>query len=313
MGLDLAIAKSATARGSCHLPAFYFFDSILNLSSCCVLARSSHLRYGASHRGWTQSWIRALTYYLPIHFSTRKETLITTQDGFIQRGLGTPSKSTKLSRSLAGEQAQRFGWPRIPIGSYSAFRSLLVITNFSWPWQTNRYVALKITNCFERDRKSAKDELEMSQHISHIQTVHEGRSYVRLIQDSFTIPGPFGEHLGMVFEPLREPLWLLGRHLGTVGLPSTILKAFLKLVLKGLDFLHSECHIIHTGECTAKHAWMRDRLTVKHKTSNPITFYWALRTGQSSMTTFANRKKTHHNPKKSMGILYTNQGPISVA
>ncbi|KAL8972125.1 MAG: hypothetical protein Q9197_002927 [Variospora fuerteventurae] len=50
----------------------------------------------------------------------------------------------------------------------------------------------------------------------------------------------------MAFEPLREPLWLLGRHLGTVGLPPTILKAFLKLVLKGLDFLHSECHIIHT-------------------------------------------------------------------
>ncbi|KAL8745942.1 MAG: hypothetical protein Q9190_001969 [Brigantiaea leucoxantha] len=114
-----------------------------------------------------------------------------------------------------------------------------------WPWQPNRYVALKITNCFERDRRSAEDELEMSQHISNIQTVHEGRSYVRLIQDSFTIPGPFGEHLGMAFEPFREPLWLLGRHLGTVGLSPTILKAFLKLVLKGLDFLHSECHIIH--------------------------------------------------------------------
>lgn len=88
----------------------------------------------------------------------------------------------------------------------------------------------------------------MSQHIAKIQSKHEGRSYVRLIQHSFTIPGPFGEHLGTVFEPLREPLWLLGRHLGTVGLPPTILKAFLKVVLQGLDFLHSECHIIHTGK-----------------------------------------------------------------
>lgn len=115
-------------------------------------------------------------------------------------------------------------------------------------------MALKITNCFERDRKSAKDELEISQHIFNIQTVHEGRSCVRLIQDSFTVSGPFGEHLCMAFEPLREPLWLLGRHLGTVGLPSTILKAFLKLVLKGLDFLHSECNIIYTGKCTIKYA-----------------------------------------------------------
>ena len=175
-------------------------------------------------------------------------------DASIQSGLEKPSKSTKLSRSLAGELAQRFGWPRISTGLCNAHRSQLVITNFSWPWQSNRFVALKITNCFERDRKSASDELEMSQHISNIQSIHEGRSYVRLIQESFTIPGPFGEHLGMVFEPLREPLWLLGRHLGTRGLPPIILKAFLKLVLQGLDFLHSECHIIHTGKCTAKHA-----------------------------------------------------------
>lgn len=88
----------------------------------------------------------------------------------------------------------------------------------------------------------------MSRHISRIKSVHEGRPYVRLIEDSFTIPGPFGEHIGMVFEPLREPLWLLGRHLGTVGLSPIILKAFLKVVLKGLDFLHSECHVIHTGK-----------------------------------------------------------------
>ena len=131
------------------------------------------------------------------------------------------------------------------------FCSQLVITIFSWPWQSDRYVALKITNCFGRDRRSAYDELEMSQHISRIQSKHQGRLYVRLIQDSFTIPGPVGEHLGLVFEPLREPLWLLGRHLGTVGLSPTILKAFFKLVLQGLDFLHSECHVIHTGKCTA--------------------------------------------------------------
>jgi len=119
--------------------------------------------------------------------------------------------------------------------------------NISWPWQSNRYVTLKITNCFEGDRKSANDELEMSQHIARIQSKHDGRAYIRLIQDSFAIPGPYGEHLCVVFEPLREPLWLLGRHLGTVGLSATILKAFLKPILKGLDFLHSECHIIHTG------------------------------------------------------------------
>lgn len=52
----------------------------------------------------------------------------------------------------------------------------------------------------------------------------------------------------MVFELLREPICLLGRRLGTVGVPPTFLKAFLKLVLQGLDFLHSECDIIYTGK-----------------------------------------------------------------
>ncbi|KFY02011.1 hypothetical protein O988_02397 [Pseudogymnoascus sp. VKM F-3808] len=98
-----------------------------------------------------------------------------------------------------------------------------------WPWQSSKYMALKITNCFEGDRKSADEELQMSRHISQIQSKHEGAKHVRVAANSFIIPGPFGEHLCLAFEPLREPLWMLGRHLGT-----------------GLDFLHSECRIIHT-------------------------------------------------------------------
>lgn len=88
----------------------------------------------------------------------------------------------------------------------------------------------------------------MSHHISQIQSEHEGGKYVRVVENSFVVPGPFGEHLCLAFEPLREPLRMLGRHLGTVGLSPPILKAFVKLILRSLDFLHSECHIIHTGK-----------------------------------------------------------------
>lgn len=115
-----------------------------------------------------------------------------------------------------------------------------------WRWQSNRYMTLKITNCSERDRLSASEEVEMSEHIAKTQSVHEGRFYVRLVKESFIIPGPFGEHLVIVFKPLREPLWLVGRHLATIGLQPSVLKPFLKLILQALDFLHSECHIIHT-------------------------------------------------------------------
>ncbi|PYH35152.1 kinase domain protein [Aspergillus neoniger CBS 115656] len=115
-----------------------------------------------------------------------------------------------------------------------------------WAWQSTRYVTLKITNSGAEERKAAEDELQVSHHISGLRSEHEGRGYVRLVQDSFQIQGILGDHLCLVFEPLREPLWLLGRHLGSHGVPPQVLKAFLRVLLCGLDFLHSECHVIHT-------------------------------------------------------------------
>ncbi|OGM49373.1 protein kinase domain protein [Aspergillus bombycis] len=115
-----------------------------------------------------------------------------------------------------------------------------------WAWQSNRYVTVKITNCGKEEQRSATEELEMSRYISQLRSSHEGRAYVRLVHESFGLRGAQGEHLCLVYEPLREPLWLLGKHLGSNGVPPAVLKPFLKLLLQGLDFLHSECHIIHT-------------------------------------------------------------------
>ncbi|GAQ47382.1 kinase domain protein [Aspergillus tubingensis] len=116
-----------------------------------------------------------------------------------------------------------------------------------WPWQSTKYVTLKITNSGEGEKKAAEDELNISQHISRLRSEHEGRAYVRLVQDSFEVQGILGDHLCLVFEPLREPLWVLGRRLGsTNGVSAQVLKAFLRVILTGLDFLHSECRIIHT-------------------------------------------------------------------
>ncbi|PLB47705.1 kinase domain protein [Aspergillus steynii IBT 23096] len=111
---------------------------------------------------------------------------------------------------------------------------------------SNRYVTLKITNCGKEEQRSASEEVEMSRYMSQLQSNHEGRAYVRLVRESFCNQGAQGEHLCLVFEPLREPLWLLGKHLGSNGVPPAVLKPFLRLLLQGLDFLHSECQIIHT-------------------------------------------------------------------
>lgn len=80
------------------------------------------------------------------------------------------------------------------------------------------------------------------------ETTHPGRQYVRSVLDSFEVEGPDGTHICMAFEPLRQPLWMLGQQSGLTNLvqPRTI-KALLPSILKSLDFLHSECQVIHTG------------------------------------------------------------------
>jgi len=46
---------------------------------------------------------------------------------------------------------------------------------------------------------------------------------------------------------MREPLWLFQRRWENGKLPPSLLKVYLKFLLRGLNYLHSECHIIHTG------------------------------------------------------------------
>lgn len=145
------------------------------------------------------------------------------------------------------------GWRKIHLNQSSIVsnRSCTLdtyLTPQSWPWQSTRYVTLKITNSGAEEKKAAEDELQISQHIAGLRSEHEGRAYVRLVQDWFQIQGILGDHLCLVFEPLREPIWLLGRHLGSKGVPPQVLKAFLRVILCGLDFLHSECHVMHTGK-----------------------------------------------------------------
>ncbi|KKK14683.1 hypothetical protein P175DRAFT_0561003 [Aspergillus ochraceoroseus IBT 24754] len=115
-----------------------------------------------------------------------------------------------------------------------------------WPWQKTRYVTLKLTNCGPQEKRAAEEEVAISQHIASSCFDHKGLRYIRLVQESFQVQGRFGQHICLVFEPLREPIWRLGRHLGGVGVPIDVLKPFLRILLQGLDFLHSECHIIHT-------------------------------------------------------------------
>lgn len=80
---------------------------------------------------------------------------------------------------------------------------------------------------------------------------HRGRVILRTVIDDFEVASPNGAHLCLVFEPMREPLWLFRRRFGADRVTQPFLplfKTYLQILLEALDFLHSECQIIHTGQ-----------------------------------------------------------------
>ncbi|KAL5342292.1 protein kinase [Aspergillus crustosus] len=94
-----------------------------------------------------------------------------------------------------------------------------------------KYVALEINSSAHHSRANAAEaELDILKHSSEANPLHKGWGFV---------------HLAIAFEPLREPLWIYRqRFIGEV-IPPAVLKILLQMVLHGIDYLHSECHVIH--------------------------------------------------------------------
>ncbi|KAF1961633.1 kinase-like protein [Byssothecium circinans] len=118
-----------------------------------------------------------------------------------------------------------------------------------WRWGSKPCVAIKINACTSHNGAAARHELEISNHIASEKSDESGHRYVRTVEDSFEISGPNGSHLCLVFEPMREPIWLLRRKLGTDKVTRDFLpffKLYVIVLLDGLDYLHTKCSIIHT-------------------------------------------------------------------
>lgn len=129
-----------------------------------------------------------------------------------------------------------------------------------WRWLRERYVALKINASIHHSRTNASQaELDILKHISEANPHHKGRGFVRCPLDSFTVQHGSARHLSLVLEPLREPLWLYCERFTNDVIPADILKILLQMILRGLDYLHSECHVIHTGSLLSfLHATVRN-------------------------------------------------------
>ena len=108
-------------------------------------------------------------------------------------------------------------------------------------------MAIKINALDRKMRDVAESELRNMQVIKNSNPQHEGWNFVRTLLDSFTLAGLHGNHVCLIFEPLREPLWLLSQRFEGETIPSNLLKIMVQMLLQGLDYLHTECHIVHTG------------------------------------------------------------------
>lgn len=108
-------------------------------------------------------------------------------------------------------------------------------------------------------------ELDIFDTIRNANLRHQGRHFVRHLLDSFTLEheldnGSKATHQCFVFEPLREPLWIYrGRYVDGI-MPFDILTVLLQMILQCLDYLHSECRIIHTGASIHPSLYFEDLL-----------------------------------------------------
>ncbi|WAQ85088.1 hypothetical protein PtA15_5A662 [Puccinia triticina] len=113
--------------------------------------------------------------------------------------------------------------------------------------QLDRHVALKVTRASEAYTQVAQNEIKLHQRAAAANPAHPGHAHVVALLDHFTHEGPNGTHTCLVFEPLGEDLAALSRRLGRNGMPAPLVRQIGRDVLRGLDYLHRECGIVHTA------------------------------------------------------------------
>ena len=89
---------------------------------------------------------------------------------------------------------------------------------------------------------------------------HRGSVIIRTCLDSLEVNGPEGNHLCLAYEPMREPLWIFQGRFPSAKLPLSIAKAYIYILLTGLDYLHTEYRVVHTGKCLSSFAFLVEEI-----------------------------------------------------
>lgn len=145
------------------------------------------------------------------------------------------------------------GYHPVSIGEWYGKKRYQVVKKLGWGhfstvWlakdaKEGGFVALKVVKSAAHYTEAALDEVKLLQCVASNDP--DGKSFVVRLLDDFTHSGPNGNHVVMVFEVLgRNILDLIEKHY--YGLPLDVVKSITKQVLIALDFMHTECSIIHT-------------------------------------------------------------------
>lgn len=115
-----------------------------------------------------------------------------------------------------------------------------------WDLEDTRYVALKIVKSAQHFTETAKDEIKILKAVRDGDPENPKRNKTVQLLNDFKITGVNGTHICMVFEVLGHNLLKLILKSNYRGIPLDNVRSITRQVLEGLDYLHTECQIIHT-------------------------------------------------------------------
>jgi serine/threonine-protein kinase SRPK3 len=130
------------------------------------------------------------------------------------------------------------------------------------------YVAIKVVTAHGSQNIERLAEHAILQRITTADPSHPGYKHVLHLLDSFRLQGPNGEHLFLVCEPLGIELGMLSEAFEGGSLPRLMAKRVSLQLLRGLDYLHQCCGVIHTGVTMLKLLMILMAQTSNHR------IYW---------------------------------------
>lgn len=185
--------------------------------------------------------------------------------------------SVNLDKEEGAKEYGPGGYKPLAIGDVLRKGRYIVVRKLGWGhfstvWlvqdkRINAHVALKVVKSSQKYMETARDEIKLLRHIRDSPNPnHPGRNHVVQFLDWFELKPDDGisstsktihvtdcRHVCMTMEPLGETLLSLLRRLQScdetnlkTGIPTFLVQQIVRQMLQGLDFLHTECRLIHT-------------------------------------------------------------------